>query len=504
MLGLGVFALSSCNLDESPTDSITYQDGDAMFATIDDVEKFETGLYQSFRYINYAQMSQSSEVMCDGFNATVDYGNNYGDVHRSDASFTTSCYNTRDPWALCYSAIKNFNIVIEQLPKYATTDADELAYISVVDGEAHFFRAAAYLYLVRHFAKAYGASSTEDLGVPLVLAYNQEEKPARATVAKVYEAIKADLDVAAEKLAGVPGEVGSKVPTIDAVNALYARYYLDVKENSKAAQYAKSVINSAAGYQLASTEDEMTAEYVNDAGKEPIMQLAATLAESGSYSPFDNIENTIVNDIYTMSTKDDANGIYTRPYYLPSQKLIDLYEANDLRLKTWFSDQTKCVLSGTAYTGDFYVFVKYLGNPALTSTGIPNARHAVKPFLLGEMYLIAAEADLKAGNTTNAKNLLNELQTKRGATATEATEVAIENEWFKETVGEGLRMSCFKRWGKGFNGRPGQTGAVAASVLMTGNSYATKAMASDDNHWCWPIPAYDMQVNDNLEQNPGY
>lgn len=502
ILGVGAMTLTSCNLEELPKTSISYVDGKDMITNIDDLIKLENGLNQSFRVTNYGQISEADEVMCDGFNATVDYGNNFGSVHRTDNSFSSSDYDTRDMWAINYWAIKNYNLFIEHVAKFEGEDASEKAYAEVADGKAHFYRAASYLQLVRHFGKAYGASSSSDLAVPLVLVYNQLEKPARATVAEVYAQIKSDLDYAASKLSGVAGVIGSKTPTIDAVNALYARYYIDIKDYANAAAAAKKVINSKAGYALASTLAAMDAEYSNDAGTEPIMQLAGTLAESGATEVFNGVSNNLVNDIYTMTTSDKTYGIYIRPYYIPSKKLVESYEANDLRLQVWFTDAMTCVLGGANLTGKFYNFVKYLGNPGLTSTGIPNARQLIKPFMLGEMYLIAAEADFRAGKAADAKATLNALQAARGASQTEATEDAIENEWFKETVGEGLRINCFKRWGKGFSGRAAQDGA--AQAVQTSNAFVGKSMTADDFHWQWPVPAYEMQVNDNLVQNPGY
>lgn len=111
--------------------------------------------------------------------------------------------------------------------------------------------------LVRHFAKAYNtATASSDLGVPLVLAYNQLEKPHRATVAKVYEQIKADLDLAASLgIAEEEGKLRSEWVTADVLNMLYARYYLDTKNNEKAAEYAEKVINSEAEYVVSSNAD---------------------------------------------------------------------------------------------------------------------------------------------------------------------------------------------------------------------------------------------------------
>ena len=502
ILGVGAMTLTSCHMEELPKTSISYVDGKDMITNSADLEKFENGLHQSYRVTHYGQISEADEVMCDGFNATIDYGNNFGSIHRTDNSFSSSDYDTRDMWAINYWAIKNYNLFIEHVAKYQPEDAGAEAFAQVADGEAHFYRAASYLQLVRHFGKAYGASSSSDLAVPLVLKYDQLEKPARATVAEVYAQIKADLDIAATKLAGVKGEIGSMYPTIDAVNALFARYYIDIKDYANAAAAAKKVLNSAAGYTLASTLEAMDAEYSNDKGTEPIMQLAGSLAESGATEVFDNVSNSLVNDIYTLTTSDKTYGIYLRPYFIPSKKLVESYEETDLRFQVWFTKAMTCVLGGANLTGKFYNFVKYLGNPALTSTGIPNARQLIKPFMIGEMYLIAAEADFRAGNTAAAKTTLNELQAARGASKTEATEAAIENEWFKETVGEGLRINCFKRWGKGFEGRAAQDGA--ADAVQSSAAFVGKSMAADDVHWQWPVPAYELKVNENLVQNPGY
>ena len=98
------------------------------------------------------------------------------------------------------------------------------------------------------------------------------------------------------------------------------------------------------------------------------------------------------------------------------------------------------------------------------------------------------------------------MQEARKAKVTEATQQNIEDEWFRETVGEGLRFSCLKRWGKGYTGRAVQSAASRYGMFQTGKNYEQKSMAADDIHWVWPIPAYEVKVNQSLEneQNPGY
>lgn len=505
-LGVGLSTLTSCHLDVAPTSYVEATDSNNAIHNDLELNAMRNGIYSSFRSTFYGVNSQPSEVMCDGFNAASGYGNNYGGIHRTDVTFTSSDYDTKDLWESMYSAIKDYNIFISSAQNYGKANAESQAAANYYAGEALCFRAYSYMELVRHFAKAYNSTSaSSDLGVPLVLAYNQLEKPHRATVAKVYEQIKADLDQAASLgIAEEEGKLRSEWVTADVLNMLYARYYLDTKNNEKAAEYAEKVINSAAGYVVSSNADAMKAEYINDNGTEAIMQLPASITENGSgtNSYYTNASNNNKFAAYGFPGK----GIYLAPYFLPSGKLIDSYTESDLRLNQWFTKNYYIIyVGGNAYK-DIYAFSKYLGNPALRASSVPNARQHVKPFMIGEAYLIAAEAYFKGGDAEKAKIALNALQSARVAEVTEATEENIENEWFRETVGEGLRISCLKRWGKGYSARYAQPTAEEKGATVTGDYFEKRAMSADDIHWVWPIPAYEVKVNPNLEneQNPGY
>ena len=324
-----------------------------------------------------------------------------------------------------------------------------------------------------------------------MLAYNQNEKPARASVAEVYKAIKADLDSAAVFLADVKGAPRSVKPTIDAVNALYARYYLDIADYAKAAEYAHKVIDTGT-YALENSVEALNADFVSDNGTEPVLQLAISMTEftGNDFSPW----------LLAQADTKVEGGESFRPYYLPSKKLIDAYEDGDIR-KAWFDNTVPVLFSGRYYTGEFYTFVKFRGNPSLTSSPIRNARQAPKPIRISEMYLIAAEAELTS-NPGAAKADLNALQAARGASQTAATADNIQQEWFKETVGEGFRMSCLKRWGKGFSGRAPQ--ANATNVVQQGQYFTEKEFKADSYFFQWPIPSHELKINKNLKQNEGY
>ena len=483
-----VAVLASCDLNLVPIDSITYEEGGQLIQTEANLTALENGVLHSFRALQMGKYSLTSDLMMDGFNATLDYGNNYGGVHRVTADdFNSGDYDVRDYWMNNYIALKNYNILIAAAE---TANEDLKDKVNVVLGEALFCRAMSYLNLARHFGKAYNsATAATDLCVPLVLVYDQLEKPSRATVAEVYAQIKADLDKAATLLANVKGSARAEKPTIDAVNALYARYYIDLGDYANAAAYAHKVIDTK-NYKLSSTASEMEAEFVNDNGKEPIYQVYTNLSSEGSNSLRE----------YTFTTSDTQFNQVFKPYYIPTQKLIDSYDAGDLRLAAWFDNSEAVQINGSYYQGDFYVFTKYWGNPALTSN-LRNGRQAPKPLMIAEMYLIAAEAELTS-NAAAAKADLNTLQAARGARTTDATLENIQKEWFRETVGEGLRMVTMKRWGLGYDGRPAQPGAVNA--LNLGTNYDQKVLPASDHHFCWPVPADEMNINKNLVQNPGY
>ena len=494
-LGAAVTLLASCDLDLMPNNAIAYNP-EQIVETASDLNGFENGMFSYFRGTQYGVYNIASEVMCDGFNAMADFGNNYGSIHRTDNSFSATDYDAEDHWENIYHAIMRYNVVINGLQE--NVPADLLAKAAVVRGEGYFFRADSYLRLVRLYAKAYAHSTpSSDLGVPLVLEYDQTARPARNTIQEVYDQIGKDLDSAAVLLAGVKGEVRAQKPTIDAVNALYARYYLDIKDYAKAAAAANTVITSAAGYKLSASAEEMTNEWLNDKGNEPVFQMYATYAER----PNRNF------DAWTNTSRDPDHGDYFRPYFIPSSNLMNLYEVNDLRLAQWFDKGGHEVFFNSDYHNDvFYVFTKYLGNPALRSApdAMPDGYQAVKPILISEMYLIAAEANLAGGNAASAKSALNALQSARGASLTEASNTTVHNEWFKETVGQGYRMVCLKRWNEGFSSRPGQAAAVEIGALAQGAAYESKSLPAGDFHYLWPIPSHEFEVNDNLVQNPGY
>lgn len=485
--------LASCNLEQLPTSAVEYKEGSRFIATANDLASYEAGIMLNFRAIHGGSFAVMEDVMMDGFNAVAGFGNNYGSVHRTDDSYTAGDTYIESYWNNHYYVIKDYNVLIDALNDEINIPEGYEADARVIQGEAYLFRADAYLNLIRHFAKNYNPDLDDPRGVPLVLHYDLYARPARASVHEVYTQIKSDLDSAAVRLKNVRGEIAAQYPTIDAVNAMYARYYLDIQDYDNAAKSADAVISTGV-YTLASTSQAMQDEYRNDSGTEPIMQMYGSLSEMPSSIT-----------AYTGMTSTQEHGVASSPMFIPSKKLVDSYGEGDLRKAAWFatSDFWSRV-NGSFYRGNFATFTKFLGNPALYTNGIPNGAQMCKPYKISELYLIKAEALAAQNKISSAKEALNALQTARKATVTNGRMESIQKEWFRETAGEGMRFVCLKRWEEGFSGREGQPGAVAVNAIETGTFYDQRSIADNDYHMVWPIPSNQIKLNDNLIQNDVY
>ena len=115
-VGLAV-SLTSCHLDVTPDQYVEVDNPEDIVSSELELESMRNGVYTSFRATFYGANTEPSEVMCDGFNATADYGNYYGGIHRTDVSFTSSDNDVKALLADMYGAITNYNIFITSATK---------------------------------------------------------------------------------------------------------------------------------------------------------------------------------------------------------------------------------------------------------------------------------------------------------------------------------------------------------------------------------------------------
>lgn len=504
-------ALSSCNLDLFPEATRVYDPLVPYFESADDVEQSEIAIYAFFRGTCGGSMYYLPDLMLNGFNAGVDFGNRLGDIHRADNTFTASSQDIEAYWRVMYQAIAQYNVIISGADEESVLKSDFVDYAQFVKAEALVARAYSYLQLARLFGAVYDESTAStDLCVPLVLVYDQNARPVRASVEAVYTQIANDLNDARVIFGKEESEdwLNENEPsamyfTTDAISALEARVLLDTRKYAEAADKAAELINSKT-YALSADAAALTAFYQTDNGTEAIMQCFASLDETpNGYG------------IFTGYAQDSQspNGYAYSPDFIPSKSLISAYEnPNDLRRLCWYelagtgSNTAPIKMQGSFHT-NINLFSKYKGNASYSSNNLPQGRVAAKPFLISEMYLIAAEGYFNAGNNSQATRYLNQLQSARKANTTAANESNINKEWFRETIGEGQYFFYLKRHGEGFSERPAQDRANAERIVVDLNdndSYQHKVLEGGNRVFCWPIPTYERQCNSNLVQNPGY
>lgn len=314
-----------------------------------------------------------------------------------------------------------------------------------VEGEARWVRAMAYFQLVRFYGQAYQpGGNNPQLGVPLVLRptrqIDESSYIGRSTVEECYTQILDDLTKAKALLPEENGIQANK----HVASATLARVYLQMGRYAEARDNANEVIESGA-YEL-----------VSDVA-----------------SVWNNDDNTS-EDIYAVqiSSQDFAEATMVVFYSIPEfggrdgdieilQKHLDLYDPGDARLALHYDG------AGATRTGKWRD--QYRNQPV---------------FRLAEMYLIRAECNARLGTAVGASvdDDYNATHVRAGLPA--ATGVTLDDillERRLELAHEGHRLHDIKRL-KG----------------------AADGLDWDDDKLLYPIPAREMEVNNNLEQNPGY
>jgi starch-binding outer membrane protein, SusD/RagB family len=344
--------------------------------------------------------------------------------------------NALDTWADGYNAINRCNNVLSALSIF--NDEEEK---SQIEGEALFVRSLAYFELVRLYGKTYEAGATNSqLGVPLVLTptrgIDESSFVRRATVEEVYSQIIADLTKAKTLL---PDDNGVRAGKFTAA-ALLARVYLQMGRYADAKTNADEVINSGI-YSLVS--DYSNCFNNDDNSAEDIFAIQVSAQDAGQATTW------VFYSIPEFGGRDGDIEI--------EQKHLDLYPAGDARAALF-----------------------YEGNGAVRSGKWRNQYRNIPVIRLSEMYLISAEAAVRAGQSGD--DAFNAVHTRAGnAAKTNVTLADVLLERRLELAHEGHKLHDGKRLRNTIDGLP-----------------------YSDPKLVLPIPAREMDANPNLVQNEGY
>ena len=370
-------------------------------------------------------------------------------------------------WQRAYEDINQANLVLSALPVVS-----DVALRNQYEGEARFVRGALYFELVRLYGQQYQPGGPNaQLGVPISLSANLTVEQAsvklpRATVAQVYAQVISDLTAAIAKL---PESNGTRANTYSA-QAFLARVYLQ-QSNYAAARTAADGVISNSGKTLAGS---VGAVFANRNGNETLFELQQ-------------------NDQNNAGTSNDGLATYFAGYSLDGG--ISGIGRGDLRVLGTFSSQygdSDARGTDSLEAGKTRKLI-YLGNYArpgrLRSLKYRTYGQNIPIIRLAEMYLIRAEADVRAGNTLNALNDVNRIRARSGATA--LITVTLNNvlkERQLELAFEGFHIYDLKR-----------TNAVIIPATST-----APAVNANDPKLILPIPQHDINLNELLVQNATY
>ncbi len=191
-------------------------------------------------------------------------------------------------WAQGYLALNHANLVIQGVdivedPALTQDLKDQLR------GEALFLRGMIHFEMVRYFGKPWGASSSSDLGIPVVTTAVDESTdisfPARNTVAEAYDQAIADLTAAASLL-DATNDRGRANAT--AATAYLAEIAFQQRDYPRAATLAQQVID--AGYALTPNPED---PFISEGSSEEIFAVISTTQDNpgvnGSLATFHHI-----------------------------------------------------------------------------------------------------------------------------------------------------------------------------------------------------------------------
>ena len=345
-------------------------------------------------------------------------------------------------WNNLYDLINDANILIEGIEEGVLTEANRQKYI----GEAYFMRALALHHLVRIFGYEPGMAPTTgeaqgfELGVVIrtqpTLSVTDIGEFQRNTVSQVYAQILDDIDSAISNL-NQSSDSGPFFVTPAAAYALKARVHLYEGQYGPAENAAQEAIDLS-GTRLATSAEVNGLFDETQTNPEAIFTIDVDpTTESGG-----------VNDSPAAYTSMQWFG------QIPTQDLIDLYDATDDRLSAWytpcFNDVTGSAenVCSNVNSGNFELH-KYAAEQGSFADDYVHFRYS-------EMLLIQAEARLFEQGIAPAINRLNDLRAERSAspllpvnyTSDEDVLDEILNERRRELVAEGHRFFDLKRLGR--------------------------------------------------------
>lgn len=364
-------------------------------------------------------------------------------------------------WQNSYKTVLQANLVLETVQKLQGGATDQST-LNALKGAALFYRAYAFWNVAQLYAKPYTATSAgQDMGIPLRLSTDLNDKSERGTVQQTYDRIVQDLQDAANLL-----PITSSVPTRPnkaSAYAMLARTYLSMENYPSALNSATSALqlnSQLLDYNLISVSS--TVPFAPRFNKEVIFHA---ITDPGK---------TLIPNF--SKARIDSN-------------LIASYDSNDLRGQIFFK---KIIESSNTNT------YRFTGN----YDGVDQSSAFFNGLAVDELYLTRAECYARVGKTTEAMTDLNTLLVTRWKANTYVNMSAVSaddalskvlTERRKELVMRVQRWTDLRRLNKNV--------ATAKNLKRELKNIGSYVLPANDLRYVLLIPD-EVIVNSGIEQNP--
>ena len=494
---LSILALSSCNLDYAPENTMV---DEIVYKAENTAEAALMGAYESFNnFIGGQNRTVGSVVYITAYPFLyADVGTNTLTSRNYDTyiSMETSEYSTDmhdgfilETYRRGYNAIDYANAVIRGVTDFGKYNEATMAQHIA---EAKFIRSYCYLTLLEMYGD--GALTGEENGLGLVLrtepysGYNPNEIQARETVGTIYDQIIKDLTEAIVDLPSSEYSAGSRIgATQGGCKALLSRVYLyrgsytnNAEYLNLAASYALEVINGGGFVFSNSATDHRDNIFPNN------------MVENEVYPDPKNYSNEIIFfQPSRFSTADYACGLhfyFTKSYYFVPESFINSYLKGDYR--GYVDGSSSCLIgqgSTSNYSSDFTT-LKYDNSEGYSD---------VIYLRLSEVKLTYAEAIARATRAISSEALkqLNDIRCKpfddedRPAVLTAGSFSSVDS-FINEVLTERSRELAYE-------------GQSRCDLIRTGRGLKNSSIPN--NRKMLPIPQYEVNISNGvIKQNTGY
>jgi len=404
-------------------------------------------------YITGGVVPSLGEIGTTDFFVPTNYFSSLSQAQINEYTWAPNPYPALDiqDWDLPYEAIFYANEVLIGMGSLQVPTTQITEYNNI-KGSALFLRAFYYYQLDQIFAPAYdSATSSADLGIPLRLTADVNEKLIRVSVQKNYDQIVSDLKEAIPLLPTVPA-LGTR-PGRAAAYTLLAKVYLLTGDYNSAFNYADSSLGI----------DDSLIDYnaLNSAASYPIARFNK-----------ENLFSCILVRNTTLLYGTVDGGVDTG--------LVNSYQTNDLRKQVLF----KVMAPGYSFKGSYDGTLYPYGGIAVDET-----------------LLIHAECNARRGNISAAMADLNALLIKRWKSGTFSPFTATDQqdalrqilaERRKELVFRGVRWTDLRRLNKDPNF------AITQNRVVNGQAFN---LPPGDPRYTWLIPDNILSYNPGMQQN---